>query len=183
MEHHFGHAAGEISSHRRVIKRAVGQNADQPGDLDVDLVPVVDGGPRQSGGEGDGRDVEQQVGRSAERGVDDHGIANGGIGEDIGERQAARGERDERPRRSAGHVAPDRLAGRGERGVRKRDAECLGDNLRRGGGAQKLAAAAGTGAGPAAQFGGLGQRELAMSEAGADRLDLAGVFALARGQA
>ena len=40
----------------------------------------------------------------------------------------------------------------------------------------------GTGAGPAAQLGGLGQGELAVGIAGADRLDLAGVFAVARGQ-
>ena len=88
-----------------------------------------------------------------------------------------RGKCDERAGRAAGHVAPDRLAGGSESGVGKRHAECLGDHLRRGGGPQKLAAAAGAGAGPAAQFGGLGQSEFAMSVAGADRLDLAGIFA------
>ena len=60
--------------------------------------------------------------------------------------------------------------------------EGLGDHLRRGGRSQKLAAAAGAGAGPAAQLGGLRQSEFAMSVAGADRLDLAGVLALARRQ-
>ena len=79
----------------------------------------------------------------------------GGVGEDVGERDPRRAEADERPGRAAGHVAPDRLAGGGERGVRQRHAQRLGHDLRRGGGAQELAAAARAGAGPAAELGGL----------------------------
>ena len=77
-----------------------------------------------------------------------------------------------------GHVEPDRLARRGERGVGQGHAEGLGDDLRGRGGAEELAAAAGAGAGAAAQFGGLLERDLAVGEAGADGLDLAGVLAL-----
>ena len=69
-----------------------------------------------------------------------------------------------------------------ERGVRQRQAERLADDLRRGRRAEELAAAAGAGAGPAAQLGRLSQRELAVREAGADRLDLAGVLAVERGE-
>ena len=44
---------------------------------------------------------------------------------------------------------------------------------------EELAAAARAAAGPAAQLGGLGQRQLAVGEAGPDRLDLAGILAFA----
>ena len=60
-----------------------------------------------------------------------------------------------------------------------RQPEGLGDDLRRGGGPEELAAAAGAAAGPATELGGLGQRQLAVGEAGPDRLDLAGVLAVA----
>ena len=63
--------------------------------------------------------------------------------------------------------------------MRQRHPERLGDDLRGRRGAQELAAAAGAGAGAAAELGGLLERELAVRVAGADRLDLAGVFALA----
>ncbi len=85
-------------------------------------------------------------------------------------------------RRSPRHVEPDRLAGRRQRGVRQRQAERLADDLGRGRRAEKLAAAAGRGAGPAAHLRRLLQRDLAVREAGADGLDLARVFAVRRWQ-
>ena len=48
------------------------------------------------------------------------------------------------------------------------DAECFGDDLRRGGRAQKLAAATGAGTSPAAELCGLGKGELAVSKASAN---------------
>ena len=59
----------------------------------------------------------------------------------------------------AGHVEPDRLARRRERGVRQRQAERLADDLRRGRRAEELAAAAGRGAGAAAELGRFLQRD------------------------
>ena len=67
-----------------MIIGAIRQNADQPGNLDVDLMPVVDGRAFQSCGKRDGGDMEQQIGRPAERGMNDHGVANGGISEYVG---------------------------------------------------------------------------------------------------
>ena len=162
----------------------LGRTLDQPRDLDVDVVPVVDGRPAQAGGEGDRGDVQQQVRRAAERGVDDHRVADGGVGEDV-----ARGR--------ARCVEPD-AARRAERRAMSSQigwpegasAECGSDRPSAsattcdgGGGAEELAAAAGAGAGPAAELGGLLERELAVGEAGADGLDLAGVLALARAAA
>ena len=77
---------------------------------------------------------------------------------------------------------PDRLAGGGQRGVGKRQPECLGNDLRRRRRTQELAASAGTPAGSTTQLGGFGQRQLAVSEAGPDRLDLARVLAVSRRQ-
>ena len=57
--------------------------------------------------------------------------------------------------------------------------ERLGDDLGGRGGPQELAPAARGAAGPAAELGRLLQRQLAMGEAGADRLHLAGVLAVA----
>ena len=57
--------------------------------------------------------------------------------------------------------------------------ERLGDDLRGGRRAEELAAAAGRRAGAAAELGGLLERDLAVGEARADRLDLAGVLAVA----
>ena len=106
-----------------------------------------------------------------------------GVGQDVAER--VRPRRPERTRARAERRAMSRQIGWPEGA----SAECgsdmperLGDHLRGRGGAQELAAAAGTGAGPAAELGRLGQRQLAVRIAGADRLDLARVFALARRQ-
>ena len=55
VEHDFGHSSGEDRRDGRVIIRAVGQDADKPGNLDVDVVPILDRGSVQAGGEGDGR--------------------------------------------------------------------------------------------------------------------------------
>ena len=57
--------------------------------------------------------------------------------------------------------------------------ERLADDLRGGRRAEELAAAAGRGAGAAAELGGFFQRSLAVREARADRLDLARVLAVA----
>ena len=75
------------------------------------------------------------------------------------------------------HVEPDRLARGGQGGVGDRQTQGFADDLAGGGGAEELAPAARAGAGAAAQVGGLLQRDLAVGEAHAQRLDLAGVFA------
>ena len=69
-----------------------------------------------------------------------------------------------------------------KRGVRECHAESLGDDLRCGGSAQELTTPTGTRTGPAAELRGFGQGELAMRIPRTDRLDLAGVFTVARRQ-
>ena len=103
----------------------------------------------------------------------------GGVGEDVARAEAAVCvHAQDGAGGAAGHVEPDGLAGGGERGVRQGQAERFADDLRGGGGAEELAAAAGRGAGAAADLGGVFERDLLLGEAGADGLDLAGVFAV-----
>src|SRR5271157_2747043 len=66
MQHDFGHASGQKDLHGGMHLRAVGKGIDQAGDLAVDARPVIHCGAAQAGGVGDGGDVENQVGGSAE---------------------------------------------------------------------------------------------------------------------
>ncbi len=176
-DHDLRHTAGQIGADGGVIGRAVGQNAHEPGDAEVDLVPVLDRGPGQPRRERDGGNVQEQVGRASERGVDRHGVVHGLRGENLLEGNALLHLVPKHAGRPSRHVLPDRLA-RGSQGrVRHGHAECLGHDLRGGGGAEELAAATGRGAGPATQLGGLLEAQLSMHEPHADRLDLAGVLA------
>ena len=110
--------------------------------------------------------------------MEHHGVFDGLIGEDIARGDAAVIQLAHRARRLAGDLQPHRLPGRRQRGVRQRQPKPLGDDLRRAGGAEELAAAAGRTAGLAAEFGGLIEGQFAIGEAGADGLDLARGVAL-----
>ena len=100
----------------------------------------------------------------------------------VDERNPLLDEPHERAGRAARHVEPDRLAGRAERAVRQRHPERLGHHLRRRRGPEELAAAAGRAAGPAAHRRRVVDRDEAVREARANRLDLAGVLAVDRRQ-
>ena len=81
---------------------------------------------------------------------------------------------------SACDLEPDGLSRRSEGRVRHGKPERLGDHLRGSRRAQELTAAAGTGARPAAEFGGFRERDFSVDVARTQRLDLARVLALAR---
>ena len=130
----------------------------------------------------DGRQMQQQVGRTTEGGMHDHGVLDRLRRHDILGGSAALFELHDRPRRLARDLQPDRLAGRRQRRVRQGEAEALGDDLRRTGCAEELAAATRRCAGAAAEFAGFLQRQFAVGETGADGLHLAGVLALGRHQ-
>ncbi len=129
-------------------------------------------------GVGDGGDVEQQIGGAAEGCVDDHGVVDGGVGEDVLSAEVQLAQAEDGAGGAAGGVEPDGLAGGAEGGVREGEAEGFGDDLRGGGGAEELAASAGCGAGAAADLGGVFEGDLMLGVACADGLDLAGVFAV-----
>ena len=127
---------------------------------------------------GDGGDVEEEIGGAAEGCVDDHGVADGGVGEDVVSAEVELLHAEDGAGGAAGGVEPDGLAGGAECGVREGEAEGFGDDLRGGGGAEELAASAGCGAGAAADLGGVFEGDLVLGEACADGLNLAGVFAV-----
>ena len=126
--------------------------------------------------------MQNQVHRSAERGVDRQRVLHGRVGEDVGHRHAACVERDQRAGRPPRHVQPDRVPGRGQRRVAQRHAKCLAHDLRGRGRAEKLAAAAGRCAGVAPDISRMLQRDVAVRESRADRLHARGVFPLDRQQ-
>ncbi len=82
-------------------------------------------GRAQAGRVRDGRDVQEQIGRAAEGGVDDHRVADGGVGHDVPHRLLAGAEGQHAAGRAAGHVEPDGLSRRGQRAVQHRRARAL----------------------------------------------------------
>ena len=178
MQHHLRHAAGQEHAHGGMVAGPVGQHVHQPRHLPVDVDPVLHHRASQPRRVRDRGQVEQQIRRAADRRVHHHGVPHRGVGDDVARGQAARRERRQRAGRAPGHVEPDRLPGGRERGVRQRQAERLADDLGRGRGPEKLAAAARRAARAAAQVGRPLQRELTVREPGPDGLHGPRVLAL-----
>ncbi len=176
MEHHFGYAAGLEDLHGGKGARAVGKSVNQAGHLPVNRGPIRGGGAGETGGMSHGGQVQNQVRRTAERGMHHHGVADGGVRKDVAHTQAAGFERQHRARRAAGHIQPYGMAGRREGGVWQRHPQGFGHHLRSRGSAQELAATAGCSAGPAEVFGGSFERDLLVREARAHALHAGGIF-------
>ena len=177
LQHDLGHAAGEKYLHGGEAPRAVGQRVHEARNLAIDLNPIGDRGTRQACGVRDGGKMDEQIRRSAKGGVQHHGIADGRGSENVARAQAKLMQAQKGAGRAARGVEPDGLAGGRKRGVRQREAERLADDLRRGRGAQELAASAGRRAGAAAHFGGIFERDLVLRKARADGLHFARVLA------
>ena len=152
------------------------------GHAGVHVLPFGQGGHGQARRVRDGGQMEQEVRRSADGGIHRHRVAQRALRHHVAHGQAEGHLPVHRARRAPRPVAPDGLAGRGERGVGKREAQRLRDHLRGGGGAEELAAAPGRGAGAAADVARFRERDEPVREAGADRLRLARVLAVAGGQ-
>ena len=182
MQHDLGHAAGLKHLHGRMVLRAVRQRVHETRHPPADIGPVGGGRPAETCGVGDGGQVQNQVRRPAERGVGHHRVLKRGVGQDLAHRDAALFEPHQRGRRPLCHVEPDRMSGGSECGVAERHPERFGDDLRRGRGAEELAAAARGRTGAAAEIGGILQRNLTVHVAHANRLDARGVLALYRQQ-
>ena len=83
MQHHFRRAASQEQADRGMIGRAVRQYAHEPRHLAIDLGPIGNGWPRQTGGEGDGWNVQQKICGASAGGMNDHRVANGSGGENV----------------------------------------------------------------------------------------------------
>ena len=86
MEHHFRHATGEEHAHGRMVDWAVGKNADEARHDGIDPDPVIDRRQGNAGGVGEGGDVEEEICRAAEGGVDHHRVAQGSGRDDVSRR-------------------------------------------------------------------------------------------------
>ena len=109
-EHDFRHAAGEKDLHGGEVARAVGKRVDEARDEAIDLNPVRDGGALKARGMGDGGQMEEQVGGTAEGSVENHGVAQSGWGEDVADADAELMQAQKSAGRAAGRVEPDGLA-------------------------------------------------------------------------
>ena len=74
VEHHFGKSAGQEDLNGGEVAGAVGQCVYQARDLAVDVGPIGGHGALEACRVGDGGQVQQQVGGSAEGSVGHHGI-------------------------------------------------------------------------------------------------------------
>ena len=177
MQHHLGNPAREKHAHRHVVVRPVRKRVDESRGGAVDPAPVVDRRPAQSRRMGDCGNVEQEVRGSSEGRMDDHCVLDRLVGQDSGERAPRVPLVVDGSGGTAGDVEPDRLPRRGERGVRNREPEGLGDDLRGGGGSEELTAATGGRTGAAAEIGGLVERDELVRETRSQRLHGARVLA------
>ena len=178
VEHDFGESSGEEDLDGGEVARAVGERVDQAGTWRLMCAQSAATGRLSPA-------AWAMAGRCRRRLVDPpkaawttmafsteawvrmsecRGAIDAGAGWRVAERRAASSQMG--------------CAGGGERGVGQGEAEGFGDDLRGGGGAEELAAAAGCGAGAAADLGGVFEGDLVLGEAGADGLDLACVFSV-----
>ena len=84
MEHHFRDGAGEKNLDGGETLWAVGQRINEARDGAIDFGPICDTRAAELGGVRDRGDVKQKIRRSAECCVDNHGVSNRSIGENVG---------------------------------------------------------------------------------------------------
>ena len=177
MEHDFRHAARQVDAHRRMVHRAVGQHGDQARHAAVHRDPIFHARAGQPGRVGDGRHMQYQICRAAERGIDRHGVADAAavrmspvVNAALLQRRCARRDRGPCPAR---WVAPDGASA--EWG--KRQSQRFADDLRRGGRAQELAARRPDAQARQPSPGRFLERDFSVGVSHADRLHHARVFA------
>src|SRR4030095_16825908 len=107
MEHYFRYATGHEYLDGRMANGSIGEGVDEARRLAIYLFPVVNGRSAHASGKSNCWDVQQEVCRAAERGVDEHGVAKGGVGENVTHAHAALIKPHQRSGRSTGHVEPD----------------------------------------------------------------------------
>ena len=82
VQHHLGHAARQEGPHRGMVGGSIGHHAHEAGRAAVNGDPIVHRGSAKACRMGDGRDVQQQVGRTAKGRMDGHRITQRGVGQD-----------------------------------------------------------------------------------------------------
>ena len=107
VQQHLRNATREVHAHGRMRSR--GQRVDQSRNGAVDGHPVLDARAAQAGRVRDGRHVQQEVRRTAERRMRHHRVANRRIGDQRPCRPAERALRLQPVHRAGGTIEPDRL--------------------------------------------------------------------------
>ena len=114
MQHHLGNAASEEHAHGGVADRTVRQHVYHANDASVHLGPVVDSRAVEASAIRYRRQMQQQIRRSAERGMHDHRIAKRPRGEDIPGDYASGALRHRGACRPSRGILPDSLTRRCE---------------------------------------------------------------------
>ena len=110
MQHDLGHTAGEKGLHRDVILRSIRQHIDEARRLAIDAIPVGDDGATTTSGMGDGGHVQQQIRRTTEGGVHDHGIVNRLVCDDVVAGDARLFQGQQGASGAHGQIGPDRFS-------------------------------------------------------------------------
>src|SRR5687768_1895944 len=98
MQHDFGYTTSQKDADGWVILRTVGQHIHNPRNLAVNIDPVLDTGPLQSGSVSDGWNMQKQVCRSAKCRVYGHGIVDGFVGQYLPDGEASFFQANQRTR-------------------------------------------------------------------------------------
>ena len=110
VKHDLGHAAGKKDLHGGEIARAIGERIDETRHLTIYFGPIRCGGTLQARGMGNGGDMQQEVGGTAERGMKHHRIANRRFCQDLFGADPQPVQAQNGAARAAGYVKPDGLA-------------------------------------------------------------------------
>ncbi len=182
FEHNLGHAASHEGHSRRVVNRADRHDGNDARHGAVDASPILNGRTLNASGESDSREVQQQVSGATEGCVNDHGILDSLVGNDVLGGNALVLEVEQRTCRSASDVLPHSGARRSKCRVRDAEAQALGHNLRGTSGAQELAAATSACASMAALAGSVLEGDLVVSKTSTNGLNGTSVLAVVRHQ-
>ena len=106
VEHDLGYTAGGVELRGWVSDGTVGEDIDDAGNVVVDASPVVDVHSVASGSVGDCGRVQEEIGGASTCRVDDHGVFERGVGEDVAGFDAAVFGHDEGASGSDSDVEP-----------------------------------------------------------------------------
>ena len=176
MEHDFRDSTSGVELSSGVSDGTVWKNIDDARHIVVDSSPVVHVHAVTSSGMSDGWCVQEEVGGPTASGVDDHGVFECSVGEDVFGLNTAVFGHDKGAGRSYGDVEPCGCAAGRERGVSDGESERFGDDLRCSGGTEELASTAWGCACAASDVLGVFEGDFTLCEPGTDGLDHSGVF-------
>src|SRR3990172_1253843 len=109
MKHDFRDATSQKHANCGMVHRSIGENIDNARHLTIDVNPVLNRWTFYSRSVGDGRNVQQKIGRTAKGSMNCHGVMEGFFSQNLTYVNALTFQQDERAGRPARHIEPDQL--------------------------------------------------------------------------